>query len=85
MIAALDFSLADPDSGLETMRLAGGLQRFWEVQGYFSEAKRYYHLASEHCGADHRSEAMVRHSLGDVAQKRGETAKALSTTSRRFS
>ena len=60
LMAALEFSLANPQGAWEAMRLAGALQRFWEVQGHLTEGRRFCRLVSEHPGAERLSEESVR-------------------------
>jgi predicted ATPase/class 3 adenylate cyclase len=65
---------SDPDGGVPGLRLAGALQRFCDVRGYFSEGRERYKRALAHRGAQEatRARADVLNGLGNLADHQGD-------------
>jgi tetratricopeptide (TPR) repeat protein len=76
--AALDGCSQDERGGEAGLRVTAALQRFWEVRGYFDEARENYQRALAHPGAQHRTNerAAALHAAGCLAWKQADYAAA---------
>lgn len=74
--AVLEWSHTDGQSAEAGLRLAGALERFWVVRGYFTEGRARLETALSDTSGDPPARAMALHGAGVLAGHQGDYERA---------